>query len=373
MVLWVLLALLTGLAALAVLAPLTRDPVPARQATDADISVYRDQLDEVDRDLRRGIIGEGEAEAARAEIGRRMLAARAEGEVSESRGPAGSARAATWGAMAAIPLISLAMYLSLGSPHLPGQPLEARMQTPPEQQDVQSIVVRVEQHLADNPEDGEGWEVLAPVYQRLGRFNDAARAWRNAIRLNGATAERQSRYGEAVVMSADGVVTDEARSAFESALELEPTAVQPRFYLALAAEQDGDWEGAVERWRALLSDAPEDAPWRGTAGERLAAAEQAAGGADIAAPTAEDVAAAEDMSDDERAAFVAGMVDRLAARLAEDSEDLEGWLRLARAHAVLGEVDEARRAIASARENFRDDAEARERIDAAERDLGLDS
>jgi cytochrome c-type biogenesis protein CcmH len=371
MVLWIVFAVLSGVAALAVLAPLTRARGPEPAAGEADLSIYRDQLEELERDLERGIIAADEAAAARAEVGRRLLAAKSRMDKAVSRQSGGTAlKGAIWAAVAAVPLFSVALYLALGSPHLPGQPLQARLQASVEQQDLQAMVARVERHLAENPQDGRGWEVLAPVYLRLGRYTDSARAWRNSVRILGPSPERLANLGESIVLAEDGVVTDEARRAFEAALEEEPDAMQSRFYLAVAAEQDGDWSDALVRWRGILADTPEDAPWQGVVAERLAAAEQATGAAP--GPTAGEVAATEDMSEDERAAFIAGMVERLAERLAADGGDLEDWLRLARAHAVLGEMTEAREAIGSARNNFADDPAAGARIDAAERELGLD-
>ncbi len=375
MVLWLVFAGLTAVAVLAVLVPLSRPAAVADSAAEPDLSIYRDQLAEIDRDLARGIIEAPEAEAARAEVARRVIAADSRHKAAPRPAAASTSRlrAATWSVVVAVPSVALALYLSFGNPHLPGQPLQARMEAPADQQDVDVMIARVERHLADDPEDGRGWEVLAPVYMRIGRYGDAARAWRNVIRLNGATPERQANYGEAVVLASDGLITDEARDAFEAALAESPDAPQPRFYMAMAAEQDGDWQGAVERWQSLLADAPADAPWRGVAEQRLADARDSIGEAAPAGPSAADVAAAAEMSEDDRDAFIASMVAGLAARLAEDGDDLDGWLQLARAHVVLGETDKAHEAITGALRHFEDDAAARQRIDAAARELGLDS
>ncbi len=278
---------------------------------------------------------------------------------------------ATLGVIVGMPLVTLAVYLALGSPDLPGQPLAMRSTAPTEAQDVDTLIARVEGHLAEDPQDGRGWEVLAPVYLQLGRYADAAHAWRNVIRLEGETAQRQAELGEALVAMEDGIVTDDARAAFEAAVAGDPQAVKPRFYLAVAAEQDGDAEGASRQWRDLIEDAPEDAPWRQAAQQRLAAlqGEEAPG----AGPTADDMAAAAAMTEEERQAMIEGMVDGLAQRLAADGDDLQGWLRLARAYIVLGDRDKAQDALASARANFRDDAAANVTIDATAQQLGLGS
>ena len=393
MTLWIVLAVLCIAAVLAVLIPLARTGVTVRASAEADLSVYRDQLDEVERELSRGAIEAGNAEAARTEVARRMIAAEARGREGLDASPHRlSARVVSWSAVAAVPLVSFALYLAIGSPLLPGQPLQARLAAPVEDLDLQTLIGRIERHLADNPNDGKGWEVLAPVYLQIGRTEDAVEAWRSAIGLLGATPERLGNYGEALVTAAEGVVGIEARHVFEAALAAAPDSPLPRFYLAMAAEQDGEWQDAAARWRQLVADAPADASWRPTAVQRLAAAEQAMGGApgaassDVAAasgataggaaapgPTADQVAAAAEMTEAQRGDFIATMVERLEARLAADGQDLDGWLRLARSRSVMGDNGAARQALASAKRHFPDDAEAAARIEETARELGLDS
>jgi cytochrome c-type biogenesis protein CcmH len=393
MTLWIVLAVLCIVAVFAVVIPLVRAGVAVHASAEADLSVYRDQLDEVERELSRGTIDAENAEAARTEVARRMIAAEARSRAGLDAAPHRlPARAVGWSAVIAVPLVSFALYLGIGSPLLPGQPLQARLAAPVEDLDLQTLIGRIERHLADNPQDGKGWEVLAPVYLQIGRTDDAVEAWRSAIRLLGATPERLGNYGEALVTAAEGVVGIEARHVFEAALAEAPDLPLPRFYLAMAAEQDGDWQDAAARWRQLVADAPADASWRPTAVQRLAAAEQAMGGApgatssdgaadsaaasgDLAAPgpTADQVAAAAEMTEAQRGDFIAAMVERLEARLAADGQDLDGWLRLARSRSVMGDNGAARQALASAKRHFPDDAEAAARIEETARELGLDS
>jgi cytochrome c-type biogenesis protein CcmH len=372
MALWIVFALLTGVAVLAVLIPLTRGGHAARTGRESDVAVYKDQLREIDADLDRGVIEAAEAEAARIEVGRRLLAAD-----RAAKAASGAARPVPRALVAAIivlvPAISLGTYLAIGSPDLPGQPLSARVNRPIQQQDVAVLIARVEEHLAEAPEDGNGWEVVAPVYMRLGRYEDAARAWANAIRLLGPSADREANYGEALVDANDGMVSADARAAFDRALERDPQLPKARFFVAIATEQDGKRDEAVALWKALLADSPADAPWRPTVEQRLAALDSPANQGVGPGPTAEDIANAGDMSATERGQMISGMVERLAGRLAEDGKDLEGWLKLARAYVVLGEPDKARAALASARENFAGDAEASGQIDEAARTLGLGS
>jgi cytochrome c-type biogenesis protein CcmH len=236
-------------------------------------------------------------------------------------------------------------------------------------------VAQVEAHLGKNPTDGRGWEILAPVYLRLGRFNDAVKAHNNALNLGGETAERQSGLGEALVAAAQGIVTADAVKAFERAVELDPRAPKPCFYLGLAAEQDGRPTDAAKLWKVLIADAPSDAPWLGFVREALARIDPSAATAPAPStpgPSAADVAAAAELSPEQRQDMVRGMVARLAARLKDEGGDLDGWLRLIRAYMVLGERDKARSAAADARRALAGDPDKLRRINDAAKGLGLD-
>src|ERR1051325_9277154 len=220
MTLWLVLALMTAAAIFAVLWPLSRR-APLRSGSD--VAVYRDQLDEIERDRAAGLIGEREADAARIEVSRRLLAAA--DNLAPEPAPTGMTarrRAAALAALILLPLGAAGLYLSLGSPQLTGQPLEARREQSPEQSSIMELVARVEAHLEQHPEDGRGWEVIGPVYMRLGRYDDAAEARRNALRLLGPTAGREADLGEALTGAANGVVTAEAKQAFDRAIALDP-------------------------------------------------------------------------------------------------------------------------------------------------------
>src|ERR1051325_5378793 len=215
MTLWFLFALMTAAAIFAVLWPLGRGARAPR--APGDVAVYLDQIDEIARDRATGLIGETEAEAARVEVSRRLIAAAdaAETQAEPKPGATVRRRVAAIAVLVLVPVIAAATYLSFGSPQLPGQPLASRANTPAQDRSLEGLVAQVEAHLAKNPEDGRGWEVVAPVYMRLGRFEDAVKARRNAIRLNGASADRGAGLGESLMALANGVVTDEAKAAFE--------------------------------------------------------------------------------------------------------------------------------------------------------------
>jgi cytochrome c-type biogenesis protein CcmH len=366
MTLWFVFALMTAAAIFAVLWPLGRSGGARNDASEA--VVYKDQLAEIDRDLGAGLIGAAEAEAARVEIGRRLLAA-----ADHQRAPPTVAnirlrRTAAAIALIGLPILSVAFYLPLGSPQLGDFPLAARTRAADATQPLDSLVAQVEAHLEKNPTDGRGWNVLAPVLVRIGRYDDAVRAYHNSITYNGDSAGRRADLGEAVAGAAGGVVTSEAKAEFERAVALDPDEVKARYFLGLAAEQDGRGTEAASIWRAMLEKAPPDAPWR----PLVQAALVRVGG--VAAPALPDgaMAAAKDMSEADRTAMIHTMVDRLAGRLKQNGDDVEGWLRLVRAYMVLGDRDKAKGALSDARQAVANDAERLRQLNEGLKNLGLD-
>jgi len=279
--------------------------------------------------------------------------------------------------------MALGLYAKIGMPELPDLPLEARLDMPAAKMDLPTAIAKIERHLAENPTDGRGYEVLAPTYLRLGRADDAARAYAKSIELLGPTADRYAGLGEAEVYTGGGVVTVEAKHDFEEALKLNPRAPRAMFYLGMAAQQDGDKAKALGIWRDLVAASPPNAPWLETVKMHMAAlsGEQppATVVTDGAAPnlqgagTQKMAAAIQAMPDDQRQTMIRGMVDRLAERLKTNGADLDGWLRLVRAYRVLDDEGKAKGALADARRNFAADAEATKRLDALARELGLES
>jgi cytochrome c-type biogenesis protein CcmH len=387
---WVVLAGLTAIVLLILLRPLAVAGTNDRAPEAFDAAVYRDQLNEIDSDRARGLIGEEQAEAARVEIARRLLAADSKARAAD-RATAGSTRART--AMiavgAALPLLALGLYLAFGSPRLPDQPLAARLEDPASDRNLEALVARVEARLRQHPEEGEGWEVIAPVYLSWRRYGDAAEAYGQAIRLLGPSTKRLSGQGQALVLANNGVVTEEARQVLQQAHELDQTLIEPRILLAIAKEQDGQFAAAVADWRALLSTADAEAPWRAMVEQRIALAEAhlagrivpetpipvlpQAGAPGQGAPSVSDIAAAQAMSPAERQAMVERMVQGLAARLDQDGSDLPGWLQLVRAYSVLDRKDDALKALQRAKSQFSGDAQAIEQLDRLAAELGLKS
>jgi len=366
MALWFVFALMTAAAVFAVLWPLGRSPRRQREGSEA--IVYKDQLAEIERDAAAGLIGTAEAEAARVEIGRRLLAA----DDAERELPARSnirlRRAVAVIALAGMPLLAAAFYLPLGSPYLPDFPLSQRAQGPAASQPLDNLVAQVEAHLEKNPTDGRGWDVLAPVLAKLGRFDDATRAYRNAILYAGDTGSRRADLGEVITVAAGNVVTADAKAEFERAVALNADEVKASYYLGIAAEQDGRASEAAAIWRAMLAKAPQDAPWRPVVQAALARV----GGPSAPVLSNDAIAAAKDMSEGDRGAMIRGMVDRLATRLKQNGDDVEGWLRLVRAYMVMGDRDKAKGASADARQAVANDAERLRALNEGLKNLGVD-
>ncbi len=383
MILWLVFTLMTAVAIFAVLWPLAR-----RHAAQGgnELTVYRDQLDEIARDRTAGLIGEAEAEAARVEVSRRLIAA---ADAAEMAMPA-SGGSALWrrrltaiAGLVLVPVGAVALYLLLGSPQLPGEPLEARLHAIHNDRSIASLVAQVEQHLVQDPNDARGYAVLAPVYLQLGRFEDAVTAFRQVLALGGETAARQADLGEALTAAANGIVTAEAKTAFERAAALDAKEPKARYYIGVAAEQDGDRAKAAAIWQDMLKSAAADAPWIATVQRALAeigvasttppAVAAVAPSDGAPGPSAGDVSAAAQMSEQDRTAMIHTMVARLADRLKQNGDDIDGWQRLLRAYMVLNERDKAQAAAGDARRALASDPDKLHQIEDTIKSLGLES
>jgi cytochrome c-type biogenesis protein CcmH len=366
MTLWFILVLMTVIALGAVTWPLAR--ARSLQAAGSDLAVYRDQLEEIERDRADGRIGHDEFEAARVEVSRRLLGAT--GAATVEAVPRGGRRiAALLGAIVAVPLVAVPLYVLLGSPDLPGEPIVSRDTGDEQVNSIAALIARIENHLEENPTDGKGWEVVAPVYMKLERYDDAVKARRNALNLLGATGQREVDLGEALTSAAGGVVTADSKAAFERAIALEADNFKAMFYLGLAAQQDGNGSEAARIWRDLIAKAPADAPWLTVVRQSLARVEGP--GATPPGPRPDDVAAAGEMTPEARNQMIRGMVERLAVRLHEDGSDVDGWLRLLRAYMVLGERDKAKAAAGEARGALAREPEKLKVLDEGIRGLGV--
>jgi cytochrome c-type biogenesis protein CcmH len=356
---------------------------------DYDLSIYRDQLAEVERDLERGILPAEQAEAARTEIKRRMLAATPADASPSAPETLGGVNRLVMGVIAVVlPVGALGLYLYLGSPDLPGLPFAERAAEPertaeqasPHQsgaqaQKMEDLVGRLAERLLNNPEDLQGWMLLGRSYMTMGRFGDAANAYRHAVTLSDNDLRVSTDYAEALVQANGGTVMPEAHQMFTAALEADPRNVHARYYLGVEKAQQGDMRSALQAWVDVVSIAPPNAPWLPTLKNQVARTAQEMG-VDLAdmkpspevagfprpaappavmpppaassapAPDTAQRKAAAEMTDEEREEMIRTMVERLAERLKDEPDDMEGWQRLARAYEVLGERDKAREANA---------------------------
>ena len=362
MILWPIFALMTLAAIFAVGWPLAR-----RQKADrsgSDIAVYRDQLDEIDRDQAASLIGGVEAEAARVEVSRRLIAAAETAKAASAvaaPGPAGRYRFVTLAAaIVLLPLGAAVIYLSLGSPNLVPVSMNAESGGQQLPEGIEQTVAEVEKYLEANPRNGRGWELLAPVYLRLGRFDDAVTARRNALEIFGPDAARLGDLGEAIIMASNGTVTPEAKGLFERANAADPDDVMAQYYLGLSAKQEGRRDEAVKRWTALVSGAREGAEWLPLVKNAIARVDEKSPPAVAAAPPAPSAAVA---PPEHNGDAIEAMVARLAERLKKDGSDVPGWIQLVRSYRVLGKADKVKAAIADAHAALAGDQEALQRLE----------
>ena len=239
---WTFAAILTFVAVAVVIYPLTRKSRRLQSAEAYDLTVYKSQLKEIDGDVERDLIASDEADAARAEVARRLLIAQEALEkqdrekakqksgkksvAEKGAAPSTTARIIAISTVMIVPFISLGLYVVLGSPGLQSQPLAARLQKPPSQQSLTELVASAEKKLKQNPDDLQGWKKLAPIYLSMRRPNEAIKAYQNVLRLEGETSETLTDLGEAIVVREAGIVPDQAFGLFQRANELDARAPQ---------------------------------------------------------------------------------------------------------------------------------------------------
>lgn len=250
------------------------------------------------------------------------------------------------------------------------------------------MIAGLEAKLKANPRDVEGWRMLGQSLFALGRYGEASKAMAHATALAPESAEDWSALGEALVYAhRDGVDADAAH-AFERAVSIDPKDARARYFLGVRKDLAGDHKGAVDDWIALLHDAPPGASWAQsvrTLVEQVATrekidikgrvpapapAEEAATDA-IPGPSPTQMADADRLSPSEQDQMARAMVDRLAARLAQQPRDADGWARLMRARLVLDDRAGAVQAYASARHAFAGDMATLARLKDAAGALGL--
>lgn len=362
MILPFLLALLAFIVLLPILAPLLRGNRPTPDRGSFDQAVYRDQLHELDRDVARGLITPTEADAARLEIQRRLLAA--------DKMPAAPPRLTRSPVLATFVFLIIAAgsvsgYLWLGAPGLPdepyaGRPAETAAAATPLEKSTEALAAKLKQ----NPADAAGWLLYGRNLAMLSQWDQAEDAYRHAIALGQTDPDILGDHAEIMVMQAGGTVTPAAEAAFRQVLAADPNSGIAHYYLSIAAMQAGEPQKAIDGFQALLAGLPEGSPLRAQLGLKVAEAAHAAGipvpelakGSTAPGPDAKAVADAATMPNDQRQAMIRGMVSKLAAKQAADPSNLDGWLRLGQAYAVLHETGKATEAFNSAAKLRPDDA-----------------
>ena len=375
MLFWIIVSCVTALLAVALLAPLLRRSATAGGEHAHDVEVYRDQMAEVDRDAAAGLISAEEAENARAEIGRRLLSSADKASKETGANPKASRHPLAQAfIILVLPAIGIGLYLHAGSPGVPDAPLAARLANPGN--DVALLLAKAENHLIQNPDDGAGWDLVAPIYLRNRRPADAANAYRQAIRIRGESAERLSGLGESIVSSNQGLINSEATDAFRKALSLDKNDARSEFYLAFALEQEGRSMEALAAFQSLAKTSPPDAPWQPIVAQHIAslqngATEPKANPDAPGNPTAADVAAAQDMNAGDRQQMIENMVAGLDEKLKSNPNNFEGWMRLVRSYAMLKQADKASDALVRALKAFPADGEQGKQLVALASQLGI--
>jgi len=403
---WIICAALAGVVAIAIAAPLLRRRGVAgdEPAAAYDLRVYRDQLREVDRDQERGVIDAGDAERLRVEIGRKVLAADRALQAS-----GGTRRGAGGIAALAVLVVVLAgafpLYQRLGQPEHPDQPIarriaeaQARYDARPTQAEAEAkapastapalsaedmaLIERLRQAAGQRPDDLQGQELLARYEQALGNLAAAKQAQSRVVALKGAraTAQDYAELADLAARAAGGIITAEAEAAINRAGTLDPANPLARFLAGYLQVQSGRPDRAFPIWAALLAEGHRAEPWHAFVRSSIGDLAWFAGRPDyvppedaaLPGPDADAMAAAEDMTPEQRRAMVQGMVQGLENRLATQGGTPEEWARLIGSLAVLEERDRAGAILAEARSRFASTPEALATVNAAAKQAGLE-
>ena len=319
---------------------------------DGSLAVHRRQLSEIDDLADRGLLADVELKAARAEAGRRLIAAADHQQAWPAADP--KTRPLVLAVAAAAPMIALVAYMLVGAPGMADQPFLKRValwaKTDPTQLEPQKIAAMLEQIVAARPDDPEPLKQLAVARLGGGDATGAAQALRRAVILAPERSDLWVALGETFVVEGDGEIGADARRAFGEALKRDPKNGNARYRLAQARMADGDVAGGLADWRALLAELPADDPRRAGFSQEIAQV-QASGGVPVsAAPTGQPASA----TDGDVQGMIQGMVASLAARLEASPDDPDGWVRLVRAYAVLGDAAKRDATLAKAQARYKD-------------------
>ncbi|PUB13215.1 c-type cytochrome biogenesis protein CcmI [Yoonia sediminilitoris] len=396
MLFWLICLVLTLLVASFVVRPMLQ----ARQPRDEnpDLAVYRAQLNEIDRDVARDVLAADEAERARTEIARRLLAANKKTTSGQYSSRTSKPLVALTGVT--IIVVSMGVYWQLGAPGYGDMPLKARLEASaemrdnrPSQAELQAVarppfpgnpdaeyLEAVEQLRAiapTRPDDLQAWTLLAFHEAELRNLPAAITAQSRVIEIkgDGVLISDKTRLLDMLVAAAGGVVSPEAERLIRDILEHDDVNVAARFYLGELFNQTDRPDLAFRIWRDIVANGAVDDRYVTATRAQIEDAAFRAGITytlpEVRGPSAEDVANAQDMTEDERSAMIGGMVERLADRLATQGGSAQDWARLISAYGVLGRVDNARAVWTEAQDVFGSSPEAMAVLTDAARQSGL--
>ncbi|MGR3759712.1 c-type cytochrome biogenesis protein CcmI [Roseobacteraceae bacterium NS-SX3] len=393
MVFWIVTAFMALAIAALIALVLLRAREQGEPAAAYDMRVYRQQLRDVEKDLARGVIAEGDASRIRTEISRRILAADA--QLQKRRAgqaqPRGLSLAAALVSGAVLLGGTLGLYAALGAPGYGDLGLKDRIalakiraETRPSQAEAETqapalpapepseeylkLVEQLRETAAARKDDAQGQALLAQHEANLGNFKAAYEAKQNYIRImgGGASADDYGQLAELMIMAAGGYVSPEAEAALQQSLNRDPANGPARYYWGLMLGQTGRPDLAYEVWAQTLAQGPAGAPWIEGIQRQIEDMAFRAGvdyqpieprGA-ATGPTAEDVENAQQMSAQERQEMIRGMVTRLSDRLASEGGPAQDWARLIGALGVLGDTERAKAVYDEAAQRFAEDAGA---------------
>jgi cytochrome c-type biogenesis protein CcmH len=322
---------------------------------DPTLAVHRRQLSEIEDLATRGLLPEGEVRAARAESGRRLLAAVDAVPTGE---PAAGGRKAVLAIAVLVPLLAVGLYAVVGAPGVADRPFSLRIaewrQSDPATLNPPQMAALIRSIVAQRPNDPEGYKNLALAEMASGDAMAASSALRRAVALAPKRADLWAALGETFMAEGEGEIGVDARAAFAEALRLDPASLSARYFLARADIADGKVTQGLDRWRVLAASLPADDPSRVALSAEIASVAKAGG-----LPKAEPAPAQPD------AAAIRGMVEGLASRLEASPNDPQGWVRLVRAWSVLGETGKRDAALARARDLYREKPEVLKALDEA--------
>lgn len=397
MTLWILLTIMTSVAATFMVLPFLRRRDTASRPDQSGLDMFREQARELDREVANGTIAPQDAAVTRTEIERRILAAAKGHEGIPMKELTDTGRAISVAiAVGCVAAGSALLYTSIGRPDLVGSAIPEidsgdRLATTVTKEaqplgDVDAMITRLADRLQREPGDLSGWQMLGWSYFKIGRFDDAAQAYGRAVALAPDNGELLSLQGEAMVSASGGTVSEAALALFNRSIENEPSNPRAMYFKGVSLDEAGDTAAAVALWLDLLDKAPPQTAWLPdlkahireralAAGVDLGAREEALLPLDLPSdtpgPTAADLAAAAEMAPEARQKMILGMVDGLADRLKQQPDDPEGWLRLIRSYALLGDMQAAKLALADAVVALQNRPQAHAQLQSVASEFGL--